>query len=390
MTGYEFEDYISALLVKMGFNVSRTGYSHDGGIDLLAEYERPLFHGKYIIQCKNYTGLVGQPEVRDLYGVVMSENANKGIIITPSDYTEQAYAFAQNKNIELINGSTLNGLISETDNLPATKECDDTGFNHVQYDYLMNRIDEDPTNPQFYLQALELLRNHIINGDSFVIAAGIFDKIIDLNIRMIKRCYRKKSMAIHQKVCWYRIAEAEIFRGNLGAATNIMLDNEWFYIKEWLPMCSMTRELSVSPRISPLTCHPRSQCILARNLYAAYKQVGFEIGCCEIVKFADIKQELSKKRELQSHVYGDFSNEGWIKREQIYLASANEYNQFLSGEFDDTFIFSTIHVCDGNIEPQLKSMDTYGTITSSKMYYKKNSEEIIKEVQLAFQQHGIG
>ena len=104
MDGYQFEDYISSLFRRLGFEVEATNYSNDGGVDLVATYKQPVFSGKYIIQCKNWTGPVGQPEVRDLYGVVMDCRANKGIIITPSDYTEQAYAFADGKNIELING----------------------------------------------------------------------------------------------------------------------------------------------------------------------------------------------------------------------------------------------------------------------------------------------
>ena len=278
MTGYEFEDYISALLTNMGFNVSQTGYSHDGGIDLLAVYEKPIFSGKYIIQCKNYTGLVGQPEVRDLFGVVMSENANKGILITPSDYTEQAYMFAQNKNIELINGTVLHKLISDNGGIPvAEQESDEIGFNRIQYDYLMQCIDSDPTDPKFYLQALELLRNYVIEDAPFVKDVGVFDKIVDLNMRMIKRCYKKKSELTSRTVCWYRIAEAEILRGNLGVATNILLDNNWFYIKKWFPGWMITIDPSVPEYIRSHIYMPRSQNQLARNIFAAYKQIGFEM-----------------------------------------------------------------------------------------------------------------
>ncbi len=110
MDGYEFEDYISNLFRKLGFDVEATSYSNDGGIDLVATFNQPIFSGKYIIQCKNWIGPVGQPEVRDLYGVVMDQRANKGILITPSDYTQQAYDFAKGKNIELINGKILKRL----------------------------------------------------------------------------------------------------------------------------------------------------------------------------------------------------------------------------------------------------------------------------------------
>ena len=99
MTGYEFENYISTLLINMGFEVEVTQRSNDGGIDLIAIYEKPIFSGKYIVQCKKWATSVGQPEVRDLYGVVMDQRANKGILITTSDFTAQAYDFAKGKNI---------------------------------------------------------------------------------------------------------------------------------------------------------------------------------------------------------------------------------------------------------------------------------------------------
>ena len=108
INGFEFEEYIATLFTNKGFQVQRTNYAHDGGIDLIAVYNEPLFCGKYIVQCKKYEDtLVGQPVIRDLYGVVMSENANKGILITTSDFTEEARSFAKNKNLELIDGNNF-------------------------------------------------------------------------------------------------------------------------------------------------------------------------------------------------------------------------------------------------------------------------------------------
>jgi restriction endonuclease Mrr len=48
----------------------QTTYSNDGGIDIVTFYDRPIFYGKYTIQCKNWQGTVAAPEIRDLYGVV--------------------------------------------------------------------------------------------------------------------------------------------------------------------------------------------------------------------------------------------------------------------------------------------------------------------------------
>ena len=94
LTGIEFEKFCYIILEKMGFSVTETKTSGDGGIDLIAQNYQPLLSGKYIIQCKRYTGSVGEPIIRDLFGVVMSERANKGILMTTGYFTKQAISFA--------------------------------------------------------------------------------------------------------------------------------------------------------------------------------------------------------------------------------------------------------------------------------------------------------
>ena len=111
LTGIEFEKLCQELLQRVGFDVQITQQTGDGGIDLIAHYNQPLLKGKYIVQCKRYIGGVGEPIVRDLYGVVMAERANKGILITTGYFTLSAAKFAADKNLELIDGEQLNELL---------------------------------------------------------------------------------------------------------------------------------------------------------------------------------------------------------------------------------------------------------------------------------------
>lgn len=113
LSGIEFEHVCKRLLENMGFTVETTKASGDGGIDLIGYNTQPLLSGKYIIQCKRYAGSVGEPIIRDLYGVVTSERANKGILITTGHFTKSAIAFAENKPIELIDGAQLKVLIEQ-------------------------------------------------------------------------------------------------------------------------------------------------------------------------------------------------------------------------------------------------------------------------------------
>ena len=113
LSGVEFEQVCKKILENMGFDVETTKTTGDGGIDLIAYNHQPLLSGKYIIQCKRYTGSVGEPVIRDLYGVITSERANKGILMTSGVFTKQAQVFAQGKPIELIDGVKLKELLKD-------------------------------------------------------------------------------------------------------------------------------------------------------------------------------------------------------------------------------------------------------------------------------------
>ena len=115
LDGHEFESLIESLIKKMGFTVDERKLTADGGIDILAHSHEPLFEGKYIIQCKRYAQKIPEHPVRDLYGVVHSESANKGILITNSAFTPAAMDFAKGKQIELIDGMKLWNLLSKYD-----------------------------------------------------------------------------------------------------------------------------------------------------------------------------------------------------------------------------------------------------------------------------------
>jgi hypothetical protein len=113
LSGHDFEDLVEQLVKKMGFVVEERKLTADGGIDIFAKNYEPIFEGTYVIQCKRYTHKVGVSAVRDLYGAVHSKNANKGILITNSTFAKPAIDFALNKQLELIDGEKLHGLLQK-------------------------------------------------------------------------------------------------------------------------------------------------------------------------------------------------------------------------------------------------------------------------------------
>lgn len=109
----EFEVLVANLFGKMGLETKLTRSSRDGGVDAVAFDIRPVLGGKVVIQAKRYKDTVGVSAVRDLYGTMLNEGANKGILVTTSRYGPDAYTFSTGKPIELIDGSTLLYLLRE-------------------------------------------------------------------------------------------------------------------------------------------------------------------------------------------------------------------------------------------------------------------------------------
>ena len=111
MAWEDFEHLIRELFEKEfssnGGEVKVTQASRDGGVDAIAFDPDPIRGGKIVIQAKRYTNTVGVSAVRDLFGTVMNEGANKGILVTTSDYGPDSYEFAKGKPITLLNGANL-------------------------------------------------------------------------------------------------------------------------------------------------------------------------------------------------------------------------------------------------------------------------------------------
>ena len=111
MPWVDFEHLIRELFEKEfghgGAEVRVTQASHDRGVDALVFDPDPIRGGKFVIQAKRYTLTVDVSAVRDLYGTVVNEGANRGILVTTSAFGADAYEFAKDKPLTLIDGSRL-------------------------------------------------------------------------------------------------------------------------------------------------------------------------------------------------------------------------------------------------------------------------------------------
>ena len=119
LTPFEFEQLVGNLFSKMNLETRQTRTSRDGGVDVVAFDTRPVLGGKVVIQAKRYRHAVGVSAARDLYGTMINEGANKGILVTTSGYGPDAFEFCKDKPIELIDGGNLLYLLQQHAGLQA-------------------------------------------------------------------------------------------------------------------------------------------------------------------------------------------------------------------------------------------------------------------------------
>jgi hypothetical protein len=106
-----FEAFIAALFRAYGHQAQVSGGNSDHGVDVVIYNDRGE---KWIAQCKRYRGSVGEPIIRDLYGTMRHEQAQRAYLITTGSLTEQAVDWAEGKPIVLYDGVGLVKLIHRT------------------------------------------------------------------------------------------------------------------------------------------------------------------------------------------------------------------------------------------------------------------------------------
>jgi len=92
-----FEEFVAELLDRLGYDVTLTPASKDGGKDIYAAKNDVLGTFLYIVECKNYSPnhRVGVGLIRELNGVVQAERATAGILATTSFFTKGAKEFQE-------------------------------------------------------------------------------------------------------------------------------------------------------------------------------------------------------------------------------------------------------------------------------------------------------
>ncbi len=113
MQWQEFEMLVGEAFRRQGFHVQESGGGGaDGGVDLVLSRPVQGTTEKTLVQCKQWRAFkVGVDVVRELYGVMAARGAAAGIVVTSGRFTAEAQAFAQGRNVRLIDGPGLERLI---------------------------------------------------------------------------------------------------------------------------------------------------------------------------------------------------------------------------------------------------------------------------------------
>lgn len=126
LTPTEFEHVVEDLYYKMGYKTRMTKASYDGGRDVIATSSESGKKEHIIISCKRLMDNVKPADYREIFAPVEDEKATKGVVVTTSDFSPEAYKLAKrNPRFELINRNELQKLLNEysgsnwSDNLDA-------------------------------------------------------------------------------------------------------------------------------------------------------------------------------------------------------------------------------------------------------------------------------
>lgn len=111
MTWKEFEVLVGEAFRLQGYSVTEIGGGGaDGGVDLVLRKGSEVS----LVQCKQWRATqVGVQVVRELFGVMAARGAAQGFVVTSGSFTSDARAFADGRNVRLVDGPKLFGLIQQ-------------------------------------------------------------------------------------------------------------------------------------------------------------------------------------------------------------------------------------------------------------------------------------
>lgn len=109
--------FTAALLERMGYEITVTPSTRDGGVDIFAAKKERLGSFLYLVQCKKQkpSRPVGIGVIRELYGVLQAEKATFASVVTTSYFSKTAWDFQKQfkHQLSLVDYQTIKNLLHE-------------------------------------------------------------------------------------------------------------------------------------------------------------------------------------------------------------------------------------------------------------------------------------
>lgn len=103
MSGEEFEEFLAAHFINLGYKIEFTPTTKDFGADLIIKKDTEVI----AIQAKRWSKHIGIEAVQQIVGAIKHYKANKGMVITNCFFTKSAVELANSNEITLWNRNKL-------------------------------------------------------------------------------------------------------------------------------------------------------------------------------------------------------------------------------------------------------------------------------------------
>jgi hypothetical protein len=108
---FRFELEVATLFRALGYDARATKKTGDGGVDVFASHQ----NRKFVIQCKRYRHPIDPGQIRELATTVLNFDADEGVFVTTSRFTQGCREEAQRHKIRLIDLDELVRLYREAE-----------------------------------------------------------------------------------------------------------------------------------------------------------------------------------------------------------------------------------------------------------------------------------
>lgn len=138
MTGFEFEDFLKNVFLKLGYNVVNTKLSGDQGADLIINNKKV----SYAVQAKRYKGGVGNTAVQEVIAGKNYYNCDEALVVTSGRFTKSAVELSEKTNVILWDSNKLIAAIKKIN----------TSIKNIEQPLV------DEKNKQYYIQDVETIK----------------------------------------------------------------------------------------------------------------------------------------------------------------------------------------------------------------------------------------